>query len=129
MILSKIMPARSEAKPVYANLDKLSKEVLRFELHGKIHELQPITVEVFYGLTNALVAFNAKVEGETADQVIDKCTRLFQSVCSTITREDVEKMTKMQVGALYALITEHAVGRSHEMTSEDLKKKVLNLLT
>jgi hypothetical protein len=127
-MFSKIMPARGEAKPVYANLDKLSKETLRFELHGKIHELQPITVEIFYGLTNALVAFNSKVEGETADQVIDKCTSLFKSVCPTIVREDVEKMTQMQVGALYAIITDHALGRSSTLTMDDVKKKVMSMI-
>lgn len=127
---TKLRPTREDAKEkveVYANLDKLIEEPLRFTLNEFVHELKPVTTEEFYKLVNSLVQFNemSKKEGVKSEEVIDAFTGIFSSICSTITRKDVAKMNKIQIGALYQLVMNHAYGRSHEMTQDELKKKTM----
>lgn len=122
----RVKPTRDDVE-VYANLDKLIAEPLKFELFGKVRRLKPVTTEEFYKLVNALVTFNdlTAQTDTTPDQVIDKISDVFCSICDDITREDVSKMNRIQIGALYSLIMEHAYGKSHKLTPEDLKKKTM----
>lgn len=125
---NKIMPSRAAARDVgvYANLDKLISEPLPFALNGKVHYLRPVTTGEFYDLANAIFEFNNLSNKETdidRNAVVDRFYDIVKSLCSTISRKDVEGLHPMQLGALYTLITQHATGKSHDLSAEDLKKK------
>jgi hypothetical protein len=122
---AKMMPTRDDAKPVYANLDKLTTDSLSFQLLGQIHYLKPVNVEEFYKYVNALVVFQdvSNKEDVTADEVAECFLQVFSSICDTITLDMVKKMNEMQIGALFALLKDHAYGVSHNLTQEELKKK------
>lgn len=125
---------KPEAKEVevYANLDKLVSEPLPVELHGRIFYLKPVELGEYYQLANALAGLHemkAKTQIE-AKELRDAFKDLVNSVVTpNLTTADVEKMTQAQVGALYTLICEHAVGRSHSLSQDDLKKKTFENLT
>jgi len=126
---TKIKPARAQAMDgVYANLDKLIADPLPFALNGKVHYLRPVTTGEFYDLANAIFEFNNLNNKNTEidrDAVVDRFYNIVKSLCSTISRKDIEGLHPMQLGALYTLITEHATGKSHNITPEDLKKKTM----
>jgi len=128
------MPTRHQfsEEGVYANLDQLIAEPLPFRVHGKVHILKPVTTEEFYFLTNALsrlYTLRDQEKGVKADELIEAYFQVVSSICSTITRKDIEDMTQPQIGALYSLVLEHATGRSQKIDHEELKKKTFQMLT
>lgn len=128
------MPTRHQfaESDVYANLDQLISDPLPFRLHGKVHLLKPVELQEFYSLTNALMKLHALRDDASninTDQLIDSYFKVINSVCGTITKQDIEQMTQAQIGALYALILEHASGRSHKVDHEELKKKTFHMLS
>lgn len=135
-VFGKIMPTRHQFKgnqpeSVYVNLDKLISDPLPFRLHGKVHTLKPVSTKEFYHLTNSLAHLytlrdqNKEVK---AQEVIDAYYEVIKSLCDTITKEDIQKMTQAQIGAMYALILEHAHGRTEQVDQNELKKKTFQML-
>lgn len=121
--------ALSRDSDVYTDLDKLVTESLKFRFNGEVHELKPLSAGQFYRVANALAAlhsFNDKKE-LSQDEVVNAYYAVVSSVCDTIPKEAIYKMTSAQFGALYTMILEHVNGRSHRATQEDLEKKTLQL--
>jgi hypothetical protein len=115
---------------VVSDLDAMVSHPVAFRLHGQIHEIRPISVKEFYAFTNAIVSLQGleKAEHITPSQVVDLYQRLIQSVCDSIDRSDVEKMTQAQCGALLNLIMECVTGKAQvdEVDEEAQKKSPLN---
>ncbi len=116
-------PARP-ALPV-VDLDAVSERSLPFLLHGKRHEIRPIQVQEFYGITNSFAEMKNRYAAGPIDskQLVDMYLRLFQSVVPTITRADVQEMTQAQCASLFLMILAKLEGRDHDLAADDLKKK------
>lgn len=112
---------------VVSDLDAMVAHPVAFRLHGQIHEIRPISVKEFYAFTNAIVSLQGleKAEHITPTQVVDLYQRLIQSVCDSIERSDIEKMTQAQCGALLNLIMECVTGKAQvdEKVDEEAQKK------
>lgn len=122
-MFKKFMPARGDFE-VIADIDAVISKPIGFTLHGKDHRINPITTELFLIWSNALAnLWNLKSkenvkEGET----LDAYYTVINSLCPSITLEDIKKCEPSQVAAIYGIILDHATGR---IRSEDEKKKTL----
>lgn len=105
-----------------ADLDALIDTPLSFRLHGKVHTLEPVRNIVFLRFINGLNQVYKDVERSEigADEFQSTVLTLFQSVCPSIGKEDLDKNTQAQTAALFSLIVDHIQGR----TREDKKKIV-----
>jgi hypothetical protein len=108
---------------VVSDLDAMVAERVAFRLHGKVHYINPISVKEFFAYTNALVQIQAleKVDSVDANHVVDLYCALIQSVCQTVSRQDVKEMTQAQAGALIQLISDCVTGRAHAKNSDEKK--------
>ena len=114
-------PARSQARQqiqggtdVVADLDALIEQRVSFKLHGKVHEIKPISSKDFLIFTNNLSKLmelkdKNKIE---AEELIEKYHGLISSLCDTIKIEDIESMTQPQVGALFQLLLDSVTGKA-----------------
>lgn len=120
-------PVEMPEAQVVSDLDAMIAHPIAFRLHGKIHQIKPISVKEFYAFTNAIASITTLESDNkiTTAQVIDLYTRIICSVCDSITRKDVELMTQAQCGALLNLIVEAVTGKAHaeSQAPSDEKKK------
>ena len=123
----KLWPARSKAKnesaPV-ADLDAIVADPVFFRYKGKIHELKPMSLEHFLKFSNAQAELMAGVKEDvklTAQDLADRYLKVINSVCDTITRDDILEMEQVQVAALYQLVIDLVTGQV--ATEETVKKK------
>ena len=112
----KLWPARTKktAGVPITDLDAIIAEPVYFQLKGKIHELQPMSLESFLKFTNAQAALMnlAKEDGPmTAKSLANKYLSVISSVCSTITIDDILEMEQVQVAALYQLVIDLVTGQ------------------
>lgn len=107
-------PVEIPEAQVVSDLDAMIAHPIAFRLHGKIHQIKPISVKEFYAFANAIAGIGAleKEEKITTAQVVDLYTRIICSVCDSISRKDVEAMTQAQCGALLQLIVEAVTGKA-----------------
>ena len=107
-------PKKSSKVEMIADLDAILSESVTFRLHGKIHTLKPLTVEEFLVYSRSLCNLVDLKEKETVtpSELVDCYYDLAHSVCSTIVREDIEKMTQGQVAALYQTILDTVTGKA-----------------
>lgn len=105
-----------------ADLDALIDTPLSFRLHGRVHTLEPVRNIVFLRFINGLNQVYKDVESKDigADAFQETVLKLFQSVCPTITKEDIDKNTQAQTAALFSLVVDHIQGRT-----QDDKKKIV----
>lgn len=121
----KLWPTRSKHKAeMVADLDALLDESISFRLHGRDHEIRPISAAEFFKFTNAYAGLSAlgnKSEIPT-EQLINAYYEVFSSVCTTISKEDVRQMSIAQVGALFQLIIESVTGRAQVDQKKTLER-------
>lgn len=105
-----------------ADLDAILTDSVSFTLHGKDHLINPLSLEEFIRFAEAQVqiANLRNRDGVTTKEVIDSQYALARSVCKSISRSDIEKMSMQQVAALYDLIMKTVSG---EAFAEKKKKK------
>lgn len=133
MSLFNLKTGRQLEKPeaqVVSDLDAMVAQSVAFKLHGKIHNIKPISVKEFYAFTNAMLSIQGLETAEhvTPAQIIDLYATLIRSVCDTVTRHDIEQMTQAQCGALLNLIVECVTGKAHAQgdgTGSEQKKNTL----
>lgn len=108
---------------IVSDLDAMIASPIAFRLHGRVHYLKPVTVKEFFAYANALVSLDKlKTDDKLTDeQLLEMYCRLIQSVCDTVTVEDVKSLTHGQATALIQLIVEHISGKAHA-DSEQKKK-------
>lgn len=118
--------AGSEAKLV-SDLDRMLTESIAFRLHGKVHRINPITVEEFYKFTKAFsLVGGLKAEGISPAEAVTLYHQVISSVAPTVSRKDIEDMTQSQVGALLQLVIEAVTGKAYTevpQVGEGEKKK------
>ncbi len=128
MLKDLLRPARSQAsqttREIVSDLDAIVSQSVSFKLHGKYHEIKPISTKTYMLYVNALSEVFALKDKEkiTSDELINKYFLLVKSVCETVEREDIEKMTQAQIGAMFELIMNTITG-SAQVEAE--KKKTL----
>lgn len=117
---------KSKSKPavVVRDFDKLLTEAVAFRLHGKVHKLNPITVQEFWRFSESMVRMQKLAEQAdvTAKELIEGYLTVFQSVCPSMTLKDVEDMSQPQVGALLQLVIDTIQGAS-QLEDYDFEKK------
>lgn len=109
---------------IVRDLDKLVAEPVSFKLHGKVHTLNPVTVEEFWKFSEAMTKMNelTKRDGVTIEEVKLGYLTIFQALCPTITEQDVSNMTQPQVGALLQFVVDTIRGES-QLEDYDAQKK------
>jgi hypothetical protein len=107
-------PIEMPESQVVSDLDAMVAMPVAFRLHGKVHYIKPISVREFYAFTNAMISLQGleKAEHVTPQQIIELYFNLIRSVCDSVARPDVEKMTQAQCGALLNLIVECVTGKA-----------------
>lgn len=109
---------------IVSDLDAMVANPIAFRLHGKVHQLRPVTVKEFFAYANALLGLERLKSDEklSDEQIVDIYCQLIQAVCETITRDDVKAMTHPQASALLQLIIEHINGKAHAPEKDEKKK-------
>jgi hypothetical protein len=132
MNLFKKSKVDSQPATIVSDLDALISETIAFKVHGKIHKIKPITVEEFVKFSLALSDAQTLQTAESVktNDLIDVYLKIFQAVCDTIERKDIESMTQPQVGALLQLVVEAVMGKAQGKSGESVddsgeKKKSL----
>lgn len=126
--LKRLMPTRSalEAKTsgaLVADLDALIEQPTFFKLHGKIHKINPMLVEEFWAVANALADLHKvqKADKIAFDDMVDNFHRVIHAVCPSITRDDLRSCTQAQLAAIMQRVNDHVNG----VAQGDEKKKTL----
>jgi hypothetical protein len=129
-MMSWFKPARSGAlsqgQDVIADLDAIVLEPVQFKLHGKLHEIAPVTTESFLRYTNALgKLMELKDKNQiTPDELVEGYFGLISSVCGTVTKQDIDDMTQGQVAALFQLVMDSVTGKAQaEVHKQELGEK------
>lgn len=109
---------------IVSDIDAIVDKAIGFTLHGKDHRIEPVTTQRFFEWSSALSGlYNLKDKTDVlADDVIDAYYKAINTLCPTITKEDIKKCTQAQLSAVYGTILDHCSGRAH---SDDYKKKVM----
>jgi hypothetical protein len=113
-----------EAGIVVRDFDKLVAQPVSFKLHGKVHTLNPVTVQEFWAFTEAMIKIqnlSTKPDVSVAD-LTEAYLSIFKSACPTITLKDVENMTQPQVAALLQFVVDTIKGAS-QVEDYDPQKK------
>jgi hypothetical protein len=120
-----LKPTR-QAEGLYADLDAIISEPIYFKLHGKRHEIKPVTTQEFLVVSAALSNMWDMMSKKQVppDEVIDRYTEVIQSVCDTVTRKDVEDMQQSQAVGLMQLVMDTMTGQAHT-PDYNQKKKVI----
>jgi|SRR6185312_183182 len=116
-------PAREQAKgdvELLCDLDAIIEKTSTFKLHGKIHEIEPITTETFYKFVNGVLELQRAEVGSSQEDNA-RYLALVQPLCKSITRKDVDQMTMVQKGALLQKLSQKITGQS--VADDDSKKK------
>jgi hypothetical protein len=109
-------PVKGSNAEIICNVDSIVEKRAAFILNGRTHYIDPITTEKF-------IAFVTKL-GEMADikedahKVRDKFLEMIRSVCSSVSKSDVDGLTQMQSISLFCAIRDKVMGK----TPEDEKK-------
>lgn len=122
---------RKEITPatIVSDLDALIAEPIAFRFQGRVHEIQPISTLELVRFTNAwasLSELNGKSDAISVSDLVDAYTKVISAVCPSITRSHVEDMTQAQIAALFQLVMDSVVGKSHVEPdqTDDSKKKL-----
>lgn len=104
------------------DFDAITKSPGSVRLHGKEHEIRPVTVGEWFAFAHAIqeVSSLEKREKVTLDEIVSAYFGIIQPYLPSITRQDIRDCSQAQVSALVDMITCHVTGK---LTDE--KKKSL----
>lgn len=119
-MLELFRPARPSSHgdtQVVSDLDAICVKPVAIQWQGRTHVLKPITTAEFLRASEAMAKMDALTKKDKdqikLDELVDAYANVIASVCDTITRKDVLKMSQAQVGALIQVIIDHVTGRIH----------------
>lgn len=130
-MISKIWPSRQDAKrkqgrtPVMvSDLDAMISQPVSFKVLGKVHTIEPLTVEQFtrFAFTYSKIISLQDQEHVSPDELIEAYFEMVSSVCNTISRENIKRMSQQQVAGLFQIMVDLHTGR---LFSEEGEKKTL----
>lgn len=116
-------PSRIDDARVIVDLDRLIAEPVAFRFNGKVHQISAMDTKTFFTLVNEIAKLEAMGRDKDkidAKELMDAYVRLFKSVCTTISKEDVYNMTFPQIGALFQQVIDCVTGRAYK---DDTQKK------
>lgn len=123
--------AQIETGVVVRDFDKLIAEPVSFRLHGKVHTINPVTVQEFWAFTEAMFKIQKVAEDEkvTVADLTHAYLLIFKSICPTMTLKDVENMTQVQLAALLQFVVDTIRGASQvdESDSDPQKKNLQSI--
>jgi len=131
-MLTRLIPTRNKMRAegsVVADLDALLNESVYFKLHGKTHEIKPLSAKQFLILTNNLGhLLDLKEKSEiTPDELVDRYYDLVSSCCETISKDDIKNMTQQQIAGLFQLVMDALTGKAQAQSKHEIaEKKTLN---
>lgn len=137
-MIERFMPTRKNAKlkasesVLVADLDSMISKTVQFKVHGKIHEIPPQSVEsfmIFTHLYSEILKLQERVEPVSAEELVSAYFKMINSVCKTISRQDVNDMTQHQVAALFQLMTDINTGKVFVDQKKTLEKMATLLST
>lgn len=116
--------AKEEETHIVADLDAIDVRPAKFKWDGKIHEIRAVNTFEYLKVTEIFARMDmlSKRSDFTVQELAEVYADLITSVCDTIKRDDVYKMTNQQIGALFQLILDQVSGR---LTKYDAEKKNL----
>lgn len=104
-----------ESVQVLTDLDRIISTPVGFRWKGRIHQIKPMSNEVFLSVLRDLARIH-EVNRSGMKQDNEKMLRvyaaLFMDVCDTITYDDVKEMLPAQVTALFSEIMDCVKGKT-----------------
>lgn len=126
----KFLPSRQKQKakglaPVMvSDLDAMISQPVSFKVLGKTHVIQPLTVQQFtqfaFAYSQIMALHNQEVV--TPDELVEAYYKMVSSVCDTVTKEDISKMSQQQVAGLFQIMVDLQAGK---LFGDDGQKKTL----
>ena len=112
----KLMPARTQALGSargIADLDAMLVEPVGFKLLGRDHVMRPLSVEQFFRVTTKWAELEAiRADKEiNVEALLDKYHEIISAAVPTVKREDMDKMSMQQIGAVLQLVVETVTGK------------------
>ncbi len=113
-----------DRKAVVYDVDKIHSRTTVFRLHGKEHQIKPLTTAQFFEYITAYNNFRTLGEKEkvSAEDLKNSYFDVFNTVCDSITRKDVEDCSQQQAAVLFGVILEAITGKEN---TDEAKKKIL----
>lgn len=111
-------PARKPDVDIICDVDSIVERRAGFTLNGQTHYIDPITTEKFLRFVTKLSEITAVKDDPK--QVRDKYLEMIQSVCSTVSSRDIDRLTHAQSIMLFAAICDKVMGK--KPMTEDEKK-------
>lgn len=111
---------KAAERPLVADFDKIIGDPIPFQVLGKRHFLNPITMKEFAISADAMAQIMDKLVDPMAlkDFSVDRLLKMYlgviSSVCDTITMDDLNRMSQAQARALLQLVYDHITGRITE---------------
>jgi len=133
-MIEKIWPSRQDAKRkkgqssvMVADLDAMISQTVRFRLLGRDHEIEPLSVQQFMKFASAYSKVLVLQEQDvvTPDELVEAYYNLVSSVCKSVSREDIKKMSQQQVAALFQIMVDLHTGRLFADEKKTLEKVML----
>lgn len=131
-MLGKFLPTRQDSKAksaavMVADLDAMTTKPVSFRLLGRVHTIEPLTVQQFIGFAAAYADVLKMQDQEvvTPAQMVDSYFNLVSSVCKSITKADIQKMSQQQVAALFQIMVDLHTGRLFGDEKKTLEKVML----
>lgn len=107
------------------DLDAIVAEPVHFRFKGKTHTLKPIELQAFLKFTNAQSSLTKNISPDSAVmtplELAKKYHAVINSICDTISVDDIMSMEQVQVAALYQLVIDMVTGQVD--LGDDSKKK------
>lgn len=116
--------AKGQAPVMVSDLDAMVSQPVSFKVLGKVHTIEPLTVQQFTQFAYAYTKIMALHEQEvvTPDELVEAYYNMVSSVCSTVTKEDISKMSQQQVAGLFQIMVDLQAGK---LFGDDGQKKTL----
>jgi hypothetical protein len=116
---------------VVTNLDAIKSRTIAFRFNGKVHLIEPLSVDKYVEATAAMAAIGelitSKKRIKSEAQIMDAYDAIFSIMCPSVRRADLNDMSVQQIGALYNTVLEHVMGREQfeaQKKSPNLEVKV-----
>ena len=123
------MPARQERakNPLFADLDAMIVEPVSIRILGKEHLLRPLELEQFFKVTSSWSDLDELKKKKTFEikELLDKYHEIIAAALPTIKRDDMDRMSVQQIGALMQIIIETVTGKTFGDTEKKTLKQAL----
>ena len=113
------------SKNLIADLDKIISDTKTFILHGRTHEIAPVTAEQFFLLSEKLHQLDCLKEKDyTREEFAKAAHEVIESIAPSVTIEDIFKCSVAQVSGLFRIIIDTVTGKveTQEGYEEQVKK-------